>query len=108
MKESAARKINTSIWFCWMKKKTSSLIEDKITVYIAMYCTFLQRGLQNVKKKRKDKAQSSLLLLQKMVAMCCKFYIWPPVNVLLYFMLFCILYGLVLFRKGDFSCVKCL
>ena len=30
VKESVDRKVNTSIWFCWMKK-TSSLIEDKKT-----------------------------------------------------------------------------
>ena len=37
-----------------------------------------------------------------------KFYIQPPVSVLLYLMLFYILHGLVLFRKGDFRCIKCL
>ena len=61
------QKINASIWFCWMKKKTSSLIEDK----------------------RKDKAQrahtcqnpkrhiplASLLLWHKMVAVHC--FVWP-------------------------------
>ena len=37
-----------------------------------------------------------------------KLYIRPPVSVLLYLMLFYILYGLVLFCKGDFHHVKCL
>ena len=107
-----------------MKKKTSSLIEDK----------------------RKDKEQTahtrrnpkrhiplvSLLLWHKMVAVHCfvwplglrlwsvsqavslkfkfwqffKFYIWPPVSVLLYLMLFYVLYGIVVFRKGDFRLVR--
>ena len=31
-----------------------------------------------------------------------KFCIWPPVNILLYLVLFYVLYGLVLFHKGDF------
>ena len=34
-----------------------------------------------------------------------KFYFLP---LLLYLMLFYVLYGLVLFRKGDFHSVKCL
>ena len=106
-----------------MKKKTSSLIEDK----------------------RKDKAQRahtrqdpkrhiplvSLLLWRKMVGVHCfvwplalrlwsvsqavqnssfgdflNFYIQPTVSVLLYLMLFYALYRLVLFRKGDFHLVK--
>ena len=37
-----------------------------------------------------------------------KFYIRPPVSVLLYLMLYYILYGLVLFRKGGFCQVRCL
>ena len=67
LKESVDMEINASIWFRWMKKKTSSLIEDK----------------------RKDKAQRahtrrnpkrhiplvSLLVLCKMVAVHC--FIWP-------------------------------
>ena len=71
----------------------------------------------------------SLLLWYKMVAVCCfiwplalrlwsvsqavslklefidlkkRIYVWPPVSVLLQLMLYCILYGLVLFQKGDF------
>ena len=124
LKKVLIRKINVLIWFRWMKKKTSSLIEDK----------------------RKDKAQRahtrrnpkrhiplvSLLLLHKMVAVHCfvwplgwrlwsvsqavslkfkvlvilKFCIWPPVSVLLYLMLFYVLYGLVLFHKGDFRLVR--
>ena len=35
-----------------------------------------------------------------------KIYIRPPVSVLLYLMLFYVLYGLVLFRKGDFRLVR--
>ena len=30
----------------------------------------------------------------------------PPVSILLYLMLFYVLYGLVLFRKGDFRLVR--
>ena len=108
-----------------MKKKTSTLIEDK----------------------RKDKAQRahtrrnpkrhislvSLLLWRKMVAVRCfvwalglrlwsvseavrrKFKFWqfkkkiniqPPASILLYLMLFYVLYGLVLFRKGDLRLVR--
>ena len=37
-----------------------------------------------------------------------KFYIRPPVSVLLYLMLFYVLYGLVLFRKGGFRRIQCL
>ena len=37
-----------------------------------------------------------------------KIYIRPPVSVLFYLILFYILYGLLLFRKGDFRHVKCL
>ena len=37
-----------------------------------------------------------------------KFYIRPPVSVLLYLMLFYVLYGPVLFRKGGFRRIQCL
>ena len=35
-----------------------------------------------------------------------KFYIWPPVSVLLFLMLHLMLDGLILFRKGDFRRVR--
>ena len=108
-----------------MKKNTSSLIEDERR----------DKG-QRTYTRRNPKRHIplvSLLLWHKIVAMRClvwpvalrlvskavslkfKFrrfkkniYIWPPVSVLLHLMLFYVLYGLVLFRKGDFGRVKCL
>ena len=76
----------------------------------------------------------SLLLWRRMVAVCCfvwplglrlwsvsqavslkfefwrfkKFYIRPPVSILLHLMLYHVLHGLVLFCKGDFCLVRCL
>ena len=35
------------------------------------------------------------------------FYIWPPVSILLYLMMYYMLCGLALFRKGDYCHVKC-
>ena len=66
LKESVDMEINASIWFRWIKKKTSSLIEDK----------------------RKDKEHRvytrwnpirhippvSLMLWRKMVTVCC--FVW--------------------------------
>ena len=37
-----------------------------------------------------------------------KYYIWPPVSVFLFLMLYLMLYGLILFPKGDFYSVLCI
>ena len=108
-------------------KKTSSLIEDK-----RKHKAQRAHTRQNFKKHI---PLVSLLLWRKMVAVHCfvwrlglrlwsvsqavrqsvknssfgdlkKFYIQPPVRVLLYLMLVYELYGLVLFRKGDFRLVR--
>ena len=42
----------------------------------------------------------------QVLAIILKINIWPPVSVLLYLMLFYVLYGLVLFRKGDFRLIR--
>ena len=60
------RKINVSIWFRWMKKKTSSLIEDKG-----------KDKAQRAHTRRNPKRHIplvSLLLWCKMVAVCC--FVW--------------------------------
>ena len=106
-------------------KKTSSLIEDKRK-------DKAQRAHTH-RNPKKHIPLVSLLLWRKMVAVYCfvwplglrlwsrsqavslkfkfflqflEFCIRPPVSVLLYLMLFYALYGLVLFRKGDFSLVR--
>ena len=60
LKESVIWKINASIWFRWMKKKTSSLIEDNDK---------MQRAYTRRNPKRHI-SLVSLLLWCKVVAMC--------------------------------------
>ena len=61
------RKINALIWFRWMKKKTSSLIEDKIKdkAQRAYTCRNPKRHILLV----------SLLFWHKMAAVRC--FVWP-------------------------------
>ena len=61
LKEMFIQTINASIWFRWMKK-TSSLIEDK------------RQATEDLHSSEPQKAHTplvSLLLLPKMVAVCC-------------------------------------
>ena len=115
-------KINASVWFRWMKKKTSSLIEDKRKDEAHMAHTR--------RNPKRHIPLVSLLLWRKMVTVRCfawalglrlwsvsetkfrvltaflKFYILPPVSVFLFLTLHLMLDGLILFRKGDFHCVR--
>ena len=50
----------------------------------------------------------AVMLKLEFLAIFSKFYIRPPVSVSLYLMLFYVLYGPVLFRKGGFRSIQCL
>ena len=118
------RKINASIWFRWMKKKTSNLIEDK-----------RKDKVQRAHTRRNPKRHIplvSLLLWRKMVAVRCfvwalglrlwsvseavslKFEFWrfkknlhpATCKRFVVFNAVYVLYRLVLFRKGDFCLVR--
>ena len=67
LKESVEKKINALIWFRWMKKKTSSLIEDKRKDKVQMAHTH--------RNPKRHIPLVSLLLLHKMVDVHC--FVWP-------------------------------
>ena len=67
LKESVDTEITALIRFCWMKKKISSLIEDKRR-------DKAQRAYTRRNPKRHI-LRVSLLLWCKMVAVCC--FVWP-------------------------------
>ena len=113
LKESVDMEINALVWFRWMKKKTSSLIEDKRKdkVHKAYTCWNPKRHIPPV----------SLLLWSKMVTVRCfvqalacdcgqavseavrlNLEFKKKLYLATCFVVFYVLYGLVLFRKGDF------
>ena len=118
LKESVIQKINVLIWFCFLKKKTTNLNEDK-----------RKEGTHSSEPQKAHLV--SLLLWHKIVVLRCfiwplglrpwsvneadkisgfgilkKFYIQSLVSVFLILMLYFMLDGLMLLLKGDFCCVR--
>ena len=108
---AAATKLHVHIEELWIAFGTGKILDTYLfmtllkPLALEMHHVLLRLGSCDCGQAESEAVR---LKLKFLVIFFEKNYIQPPVSVLLYLMLFYVLYGLVLFRKGDFRLVKCL